>query len=85
MKILYTDEFKKQFRKLPVPAQNLYRKQENIFRQNWKDPRLHGKKLTDHDLAFSFRITRRYRVLFIFADEQTASFITIGHRKDVYR
>lgn len=85
MKILYTDEFKKQFHKLPVKIQQLYKKQENIFLQNWKDSRLHSKKLVEQNLAFSFRITRRYRVLFVFTDEQTTLFTTIGHRKNVYR
>ncbi len=85
MKIVYSDEFRKQFHTLPVRVQNLCHKQEAIFQQNWKDSRLHGKKLADHNLAFSFRITRRYRVLFIFTDAQTVLFVTIGHRKDVYR
>ncbi len=85
MKLLYADEFRKQSRKLPMDAQRLYQKQEIIFRQNWKDPRLHVKKLIDHPNAFSFRITRRWRVIFIFAAEDTALFLSIGHRKDVYR
>ncbi len=85
MKILYTDEFRKQFGKLTEEARKLYRKQEQIFLRNWKDPRLHVKKLADHPLAFSFRITRRYRVIFNFVAEETALFLTIGHRKDIYR
>lgn len=85
MNILYTDEFRKEFRKLPLEVQSLYQKQELIFSRNWKDARLHVKKLTDHPLAFSFRITRRYRVIFNFIAEKTVLFLTIGHRKDVYR
>ncbi len=38
-----------------------------------------------HPLTFSFRITRRYRVLFAFVEPGTALFATIGHRRDVYR
>lgn len=84
MKILYADEFAKQFRKLPPDIQRLYRKQEKIFRENWRDPRLHTKKLQGEPLTFSLRVTRAYRVLFLFVENDTALFATIGHRKDVY-
>ncbi|TSC73130.1 MAG: hypothetical protein G01um101438_153 [Parcubacteria group bacterium Gr01-1014_38] len=84
MKILYTDEFSKQFRKLPRDIQVLYRRQEGIFRKNWRDPRLHVKKLHGESLTFSFRVTQVYRVLFLFTETDTALFATIGHRKDVY-
>ncbi|KKS94437.1 MAG: hypothetical protein UV70_C0001G0051 [Parcubacteria group bacterium GW2011_GWA2_43_13] len=36
-------------------------------------------------MAFSFRITREYRVIFVFIESGVALFVTIGHRKDVYR
>lgn len=85
MKILYTEEFQKQFQKLPLEIQRLYRTQEQRFKQNWRDSRLHPKKLRYFPFPFSFRITRRYRVFFIFVDKDTALFATIGHRKDSYR
>ena len=75
MKILFSQEFRKNFRKFPIQIQNLYHKQEEIFEGNWKDSRLHTKKLRGDKIAFSFRITRQYRVLFV----------TIDHRKDIYR
>jgi len=75
MKILFSQEFKKNFRKLPIQIQNLYHKQEEIFESNWKDSCLHTKKLRGDKITFSFRITRQYRVLFV----------TIDHRKDIYR
>ena len=84
MKILYAEEFYKQFQKLPQDIQRFFRKQESIFKINVNDPRLHVKKLKGNPLLFSFRITRRYRVLFIFTDQSTAVLVTIGHRKDVY-
>ena len=55
MKIVYAKEFAKEFKKLPVSMQRLYRKQEDIFKENWRDPRLKVKKLKDHPLPFSFR------------------------------
>ena len=85
MKILFSQEFKKNFRKLPIQIQNLYHKQEEIFESNWKDSCLHTKKLRGDKITFSFRITRQYRVLFIFVQNRVALFVTIDHRKDIYR
>lgn len=85
MKIVFAEEFRRQFQKLPQDIQKLYHKQEKIFRQDWRDARLHIKKLTDHPFPFSFRITRRYRVLFAFIYLDTALFATVGHRRDSYR
>lgn len=85
MRVLYAEEFRKQFKKLPAEIQRLCRIQEERFRRNWRDPRLHVEKLADHPLPYSFRITRRYRVLFTFVETETALFATIGHRREVYR
>lgn len=85
MNIIYADEFRKCFRKLPLDIQQFYRKQEMIFRKNWRDPRLHIKKLNDHPFPFSFRITRNYRALFTFIDKEAVLLATIGHRKDIYK
>jgi mRNA-degrading endonuclease RelE of RelBE toxin-antitoxin system len=85
MKIIYAEEFVKQFQKLPPPIRRLYRQQEALFIRNWRDPRLHVKKLIDHPLPFSFRITRNYRVLFVFINNDQVLFATIGNRKDVYK
>jgi mRNA-degrading endonuclease RelE of RelBE toxin-antitoxin system len=85
MTVVYAAEFERQFRKLPAEIQDDFRKQEARFRANWRDPRLHVKKLVDHPFTFSFRVTRRYRVLFALVDSETALFATIGHRREVYR
>ncbi|KKS94438.1 MAG: hypothetical protein UV70_C0001G0052 [Parcubacteria group bacterium GW2011_GWA2_43_13] len=47
MKVLYADEFRKRFHKLPAHIQGLYHKQEDIFCADWRDSRLHVKKLVD--------------------------------------
>lgn len=85
MKVLYTHEFKKRFAKLPPNIKTLFSKQERIFKKNWKDSHLHLKKLSDHPLPFSFRITRGYRVLFVFTEQDVTLFTTIGHRKEIHR
>ena len=85
MKIIYANEFRKQFKKLLKKVQEGYLKQELIFKKDWRDSRLHIKKLIDKPFTFSFRITRNYRVLFVFIDKDTALFATIGNRKNVYK
>lgn len=85
MKVIYAEEFRKHFRKLPQDVQNFYRRQEEIFKKNWRDPRLHVRKLHGHLYPFSFRITRNWRVLFTFIDFDLALFATIGNRKDIYK
>jgi len=85
MNVVYTREFVKEFTKLPNTVQKLYRKQEALFKKDWRDPRLQVKKLTNHPYPFSFRITRAYRVLFVFVDTETVLFATIGHRKEIYK
>lgn len=85
MNIVYADEFVKQFRKLPRNVQNGFRGQERIFKKNWCDSRLHTKKLKGAPQVFSFRITRAYRALFVFVEQNTVLLASIGHRKDIYR
>ena len=84
MRIIYAHEFRKRLQKIPGEVQRLYCRQELLFRANWRDRRLHIKKLKDHPFPFSFRITRRYRVLFTFVEDGVALFATIGHRKGTY-
>lgn len=85
MKIIKTSDFTKAFIKLPKEIQGLYIIQEGRFEQNWRDPRLHIKKVLGLQSVFSFRITRRYRAFFYFQNSETVIFFEIDHRKDVYR
>ncbi|MBI2033902.1 MAG: hypothetical protein HYT13_02275 [Candidatus Liptonbacteria bacterium] len=83
MVIRRTKDFADAFRKLPREVQRIFHKQEKIFRESWLDSRLHVKRLKDLPGAYSFRVTRRYRVLFYFDRDNTVFFV-IGHRKDIY-
>jgi mRNA-degrading endonuclease RelE of RelBE toxin-antitoxin system len=83
MIIRKTENFLGHFSKLPKDVKNIYEKQEEIFSTNWLDSRLHSKRLKELNGVFSFRITRRYRVLFYFKNKE-AIFFSIGHRKDIY-
>jgi mRNA-degrading endonuclease RelE of RelBE toxin-antitoxin system len=84
MVIHKTRDFINEFEKLPSETKRLYRKQEVIFKANWLDPRLHIKRIKELRGVYSFRITRRYRVLFYFQDTN-AVFFSVGHRRDIYR
>ena len=83
MRIFYSQRFDRDLIPLPTALKRIFKKQEDIFIENWKDPRLHTKKIIGSNL-FSFRVTRKYRVLFNFSDKDSALFISIGHRKDIY-
>lgn len=83
MSIKKTGDFTKEFEKLSSQIRKLFQSQESIFKINWLDPRLHTKRVKELSGAYSFRITRRYRVLFYFRDDM-AVFFAIGHRKDIY-
>ena len=85
MKIIKTGDFNRAFRQTPADIKRLYTIQEKRFQDNWHDSRLHIKKNRELAFAFSFRVTRRYRVFFYFQNEQTAIFFEIDHRKDIYR
>lgn len=85
MRIVATKDFERARKTLPAEAQRLFEQQRQRFLINWRDPRLHVKKLRGLSGTFSFRVTRRYRVLFYFTRlESEAIFFAIGHRKDVY-
>ena len=84
MEIVKTDDFLRQFRKLPIEIKNLYDKQEAVFQHNQLDPRLHLKQLIILEGVYSFRITRRYRCLFYFQSKDLVVFFSVGHRKDIY-
>lgn len=85
MEIIQTADFQKALGKLPKEIQELYQVQADRFLHNWHDSRLHVKKIRDLKLAFSLRITRRYRVFFYFQNPETAIFFAVDHRKDAYR
>lgn len=85
MEIRETESFNKSLEKLSKDARRLYATQKNRFLKDSKDPRLHTKKVINLPGVFSFRITRRYRLLFYLQNSDTAIFFEIGHRKDIYR
>jgi mRNA-degrading endonuclease RelE of RelBE toxin-antitoxin system len=84
MKVIKTADFLRALKKLPGEIRELVSQQEDRFREDPTDSRLHLKKLQGKPY-WSLRVTSRYRVLLYFIDETTAKWIDIDHRKDVYR
>lgn len=85
MEINTTSDFEHALRKLPQEIQKIYTQQRVLFIVNWRDPRLHTKKVKSLEHVFSFRVTRRYRVFFYFRNFISAVFFDIDHRKDAYK
>ena len=85
MTIHYTSSFIRGFRELPREIQKLAVRQEEIFRRNPDDPRLHRKTLKGRLKGLmSFRVTRNYRVLYAWKEKENALFYEIGDRKFIY-
>lgn len=85
MKIVKTSDFNQSFKKLPKEIQKLCLMQEKRFLINWKDSRLHIKKVQSLGNVLSLRITSRYRAFFFFQNSLTVIFFEIDHRKDIYK
>lgn len=85
MKIIKTKDFARVLEKLPSEIQKIYQTHEDHLKNNWRDPRLHIKKVAGLPRVFSFRITRRYRAFFYFQNTETVIVFDIDHRKDAYR
>ncbi|MBI5135514.1 hypothetical protein HZA86_04770 [Candidatus Uhrbacteria bacterium] len=86
MTIEYSSNFVRSFRRLLIDIQRLAIEQERIFRLNPIDSRLHAKPLRGRLKGlWSFRVTRRYRVLYAWKAKNSALFYEIEHRRFVYQ
>lgn len=83
MHIHHTTRFTRQLAGLPASVQTRFEEQASRLREQPNDPRLHLKKLQGFGDAYSIRITRNYRALFVWSDD-IVLFYGIGDRKDVY-
>lgn len=86
VRIVYGSHFLKSAKRLPQETKNKLAKLLESLAQNPFHPLLHTKHLTGKLSGFlSFRITRDFRVIFQFLDEQTIQLIEAADRKDIYR
>jgi len=84
MKIIYSPNFRRSYKKLPEKIKILAEKKERVFRKNPFDKSLETHKLHGRLKDFwSFSINNRYRIIFEFTDENTVHFHTVGGH-DIY-
>ncbi len=86
MRIVYSREFVKQIASLPKKTQEMLDMLLQILLKDPFYPTLHTKSLKGElNRMFSFQITRDWRVIFIFEDNNTIRLVKVGNRKDIYR
>lgn len=85
MKVFYTKKFVSLYQKLPSVIKIKAERQERIFQENLFYPSLNTEKLMPKkNNLWSFRVDGTYRIVFHFEGE-SATFLYIGHHKDIYR
>jgi mRNA-degrading endonuclease RelE of RelBE toxin-antitoxin system len=84
--IEYHAHFIKSARKLPKVQKKKLSECLTHLQINPYSPQLHTKHLsTPLTGLLSFRITREWRVIFRFLNEDTILLVEVAHRKDIYR
>lgn len=79
-----SNKFDRQYRKLSNKVKAAAKKRELLFLANPFDPRLETHKLHGKDkILWSFSITDKYRIKFIFLNEKSVLFLEIGTH-DIY-
>lgn len=84
-KVTYTKNFVSHFKRLPYSVQIKTDEQVSMLMIDFRDSRLHSKKLQSNTDLYSFRIGRDYRCIFMFEHGNTIKLIDIQHRKDIYK
>jgi len=64
MKLIYTDTFKRNYKKLPQSIKDQAKKQLSLFLENPMYPSLHIKKMAGYTDIWEGRITLGYRFTF---------------------
>jgi len=83
--IVFSRDFASHFKKLPTPVQSKTDNLIDLLSVDYRDSRLHTKKLHGENNLYSFRASYDYRIIFKFIDSQKIYLLDIKHRKDVYR
>ena len=86
MEVFTTEEFQERYSCLSKQIQQKAEKQTEIFRDNPFYPSLHTEKLIPKSKeVWSFRIDKRYRIIFRFLDKNKVVFLTVGPHDWIYR
>ena len=86
MEILLSKEFRDNFSCLDKQIQKWADKQIMIFKNNPFHPSLHTEKLSPKTKeVWSFRIDKKYRVIFRFINKSNILFLTVGPHGWIYK
>lgn len=86
MQIVYHSNFLKSAKKLPETQQEKLSYLIETLQDNPYHPSLYTKHLAENLAGLlSFRITRDWRVIFQFFDQNTIQLLRVKHRKNIYR
>lgn len=86
MQVIYHSNFLKSAKKLPKPQQEKLSCLVEVLQNNPYPSSLHTKRLAENLAGLlSFKITRDWRVIFQFLDQNTIQLLRVKHRKDIYR
>lgn len=86
LEIFVTEEFRERYLKLPKIIQQKAWKQEELFRENSFHPSLRTEKLEPKNKqVWSFRVDKKYRIIFRFLTRSRAVFLTIGPHDWIYK
>lgn len=84
-RIYYTKHFNRALKKFPSDLKPQVREREQWFRSDCFDQRLETHKLSGKlKGSWSFSITQKYRILFIFEENNIVTFLDIDDH-DLYR
>lgn len=85
MEILYTPQFLRQLKKLPLDIQDEAEEKIILFQSNSKHPFLKTHKLKGHfDGCYSFSVNYSYRIIFEYYPKDSVTFLSVGDH-EVYR
>lgn len=86
IKIITAEEFEKRYQSLPFIIQKKADKQTKLFCNNPFHPSLNTEKINpSHKELWTFRVDKKYRVIFRFIDGTTVFFLSIGPHDWIYR
>ena len=86
LEIDYTDEFKKRYADLQLPIKKKAEKQEKLFRHNPFHPSLNTEKIEPKGKQlWTFRVDKKYRVVFKFIGPSHARLLTVGPHDWIYK
>jgi addiction module RelE/StbE family toxin len=79
MKIIYSSEFSRRYKRLPDRIKELAKEKEEIFREDPFDQRLKTHKLKGrYSDYWAFSIDFGYRIIFRFHSEDVVGFYAVG-------